>query len=1282
VCLHEKTEKVVVMDDYPDFEITSIANCTSNALTFEAKSNRLHIDNIQDFTWRFSDDRVFRDAGPIINRTFFDFAQLSLRLTIVDSNGCSRTINKPVPIVLGGPKARIIPDSIVACVGSAVLFPDSSFRNPNSEIIKWTWNFGNGRDTSFTKPGFQNVYDRAGIYDLKLTVEDKNGCIDSIILHRSVQVFEPKADFWFRDTIICTNTPLEILNESFGTGLKYLWDFGDGTTSTERIPVKAYQISGVFDVSLKITDTANCSNVLIKPGYMIVGGINAGFSVSDSFAACPPLLVSFTNKSIGAISYLWDFGNGNTSILPNPVQTYTVLGAYQAKLVVIGKGGCTDTASQRILIQGPTGEIEYAPLTGCPPLKVNFSSNTKNVKNYIWDFSDGTTIFSPDSVVTHTYLNPGNYRPRVIFEDGDNCRISIVGKEEIKVVGVRSLIKELPNYVFCDSAFVEFKDSSLTNDRIKTWRWDFGDGDTSNAPNPTHTYKKPGRYKASLFVETFDQCSSLYFLPNEIVVAESPDFAIFSDTSGCLPVEITFTTSKQKPDTTSLTWRWDFGNGTFSNLENPGKVIYQNPGRYSVKATVTDNYGCTQILGREVNTYQVPQVSIKIPAQTVFCDSGTLQFLPVINTIDPIREYRWDFGNGMGSNQQSPLIVYENPGRYNVSLEVETVNGCSNRYMLPNEIVVAASPDFAIFSDSSGCLPVEITFTTSKQKPDTTSITWRWDFGNGTFSTLENPGKVIYQNPGRYSVKASITDNYGCKQILGREIITYAVPEVSIKIPAQTVFCDSGTLQFLPVINTIDPIREYRWDFGNGMSSNQQSPLIVYKNPGRYNVSLEVETVNGCANTQRTQSPIIISESPRISMLKDSAFCTPNRVFISAEWLNQDTSKLGWVWNFGGNPDAANVDNKVPVPGFVWFRTPGKYTIRGTVKNEFGCASSASRIINVVDTPQLKITSPPFICLGQVVPLVVTGAQSYQWVPKEGLNCYDCSNPLASPTNSTMYKVKGVNQDGATCEREIGVSIQVVKPFNLTVSRGDTICIGESYSIRASGAQQYVWSPATGLSATNIPNPVARPEVSTNYVLIASDTFNCFKQTVTVPVIVYPKPQVEILERTITGNIGSRFSVQTNFSNVTRWRWTPSTGLSCTNCPNPDVFILQNSMKYRVQVTNPGGCEDSDEFSVEPICNADMVFLPNTFSPNADGKNDIFYPMSNGSLIVSSIRVFNRWGQLVFERRNFSTNDPTAGWNGTFQGTKLPPDVFVYTAELPCSGNQKLELRGNITLLR
>ena len=319
------------------------------------------------------------------------------------------------------------------------------------------------------------------------------------------------------------------------------------------------------------------------------------------------------------------------------------------------------------------------------------------------------------------------------------------------------------------------------------------------------------------------------------------------------------------------------------------------------------------------------------------------------------------------------------------------------------------------------------------------------------------------------------------------------------------------------------------------------------------------------------------------------------------------------------------------------------------------------------------------ICLGQSVNLTATGAISYIWSPSAGLSCTNCATPVARPDSNSQYIVKGTSQFGCIAWDTVNLSVRL--PFKLKVGKGDTLCVGESSKIFASGASTYVWSPSAGLSNATIADPVATPSVTTNYMVVGKDDKGCFKDSAFVPMKVYPIPTVNAgSDKTI--NVGQTLDLDPVLSpDVTGTVWTPTSAIFRNRFPGITVKPPLTT-EYTVEVINDGGCRARDKVTVYVLCNSANVFLPNTFSPNGDGANDVFYPRGTGLYRIKSFRIFNRWGEVVFENASFNANDVSAGWNGTFKGAKLNPDVFVYTIDIMCENNTILTYKGNIALIQ
>lgn len=162
---------------------------------------------------------------------------------------------------------------------------------------------------------------------------------------------------------------------------------------------------------------------------------------------------------------------------------------------------------------------------------------------------------------------------------------------------------------------------------------------------------------------------------------------------------------------------------------------------------------------------------------------------------------------------------------------------------------------------------------------------------------------------------------------------------------------------------------------------------------------------------------------------------------------------------------------------------------------------------------------------------------------------------------------------------------------------------------------------------------------------------------------------------------GNEAPLQAEGNDIQTFLWAPSSSLSCPDCPNPIAKPIRTTI-YNITVTSKHGCSDSDKVTIKVLCDESQLFIPNTFTPNADGQNDIFYPRGVGFDDLKTFRVYNRWGQVVYQKANFPLNDKTSGWDGTYKGQALPPDVFVYIVEANCDNGEIIQWKGDVTLIR
>ena len=340
---------------------------------------------------------------------------------------------------------------------------------------------------------------------------------------------------------------------------------------------------------------------------------------------------------------------------------------------------------------------------------------------------------------------------------------------------------------------------------------------------------------------------------------------------------------------------------------------------------------------------------------------------------------------------------------------------------------------------------------------------------------------------------------------------------------------------------------------------------------------------------------------------------------------------------------------------------------------------SASALITIHPTPIVSAGSDRNLCKGSSVQLNATGAAQYSWTPATGLSCTNCPNPVANPIDTIQYIVQGTSAFG--CVAQDTIKLTLIKPFPMQASPSDTICQGNFVVLNASGADHYIWTPPVGLTRSDIASPRAAPTTTTTYQVVGYDGFNCFSDTAYIKITVGPKPTVDAGAdlNLATGDIVTLHPITTN-GPITQWLWEPSAGLSCNTCPNP-VLTIHDNTSYWLTVTNQFNCVAKDAINIVTFCKSAQVFIPNAFTPDGDRLNDVLMVRGKG-IRVNYFRIFNRWGELVFEKKDFDPNDPRYGWDGRVRGIPASPDVFVYTAEVICDNNVVQIYKGNTTILK
>ncbi|HKO79007.1 MAG TPA: PKD domain-containing protein, partial [Chitinophagaceae bacterium] len=303
-------------------------------------------------------------------------------------------------------------------------------------------------------------------------------------------------------------------------------------------------------------------------------------------------------------------------------------------------------------------------------------------------------------------------------------------------------------------------------------------------------------------------------------------------------------------------------------------------------------------------------------------------------------------------------------------------------------------------------------------------------------------------------------------------------------------------------------------------------------------------------------------------------------------------------------------------------------------------------------------------------------------------NTSNVEDPLPHTyTQPGTYFVRFTLRTQSGCESFVQDTIRVYRTPAPSIQSRDTICINDAYPFEgllatADTLTEWQWNFGNGQSSSEQNNNITYTTAGNYSIkLTASNKIGCSADT-TKNIYVTPLPTAVPVQDPLTIASGSGGNILMNYTgNIVSYNWVPTTRLSCTNCPSP-YANPQFTTKYNVQLEDRYGCKNSGDITVLVVCGKQNFFVPNTFSPNGDGRNETFYPKGTGLFRIKSMRVFNRWGEIVFEKKDFAANDPAAGWNGTYKGKTASPDAYIFTMEILCENNTVIPVKGNVTLLR
>ncbi len=1105
-----------------------------------------------------------------------------------------------------------------------------NINNWSSNATSYLWTFGDGDSATTQIP--THAYSATGSFDVNLyafnncgsdtatnTINVDGGLTHNVWISAAPNTACPGQDIEFR-------CPSDYFNS-------FHWNFDDGNASMQRNPVHHFSTPGTYNVV--ITATNHCGNidkdsVLITIDPDAIPG--ASFNYNPAGDICPGTPVMFENTSSDTIyGVWWDFDDGNFSSDVNPQHTFADTGIYDVSLVVFNECGNSDTAISTVFVTN-NGMVNawfnpwpwpWQPI--CHGTEIYFENFSAGASDYLWDFDDGTT--STEKNTSHTFDTAGFYY--VMLTASNKCGNS---DNRMEIFNISDNVDPYIDFGFwpntvCMGEPVNFWNGSFAPNNSL---WHFGDGDTSTAREPIHTYTSPGTFDVMLIIST--NCGT-DTLVQQIFIKETPQ-PDFNYTTVCSGTPTSFTDL-----TTGSTdfWAWDFGDGDTSSTQNPGHT-YSTGNNFDVTLTV----GKGECSNSTTKTVTVNEAVAEAGDNVEICAGGNTDLTATGGV-----GYNWSTGGNTQTINVSPAgdawyyvtvtdgdgcedidSVEVTIGTFNVNAGADvaickgdnttlSATGGSTYAWTPSEglsdTTIAnpvASPDTTTMyivggTDGSGCFDADTVIVSVNEVianagtndticagGSTMLNASGGDFYSWSPASLSNPNisNPVASPSSTTTYTVTVTDTAGCSDISQVSVVVHedfadAGSDISICKGDSTVLSASGGVF-------------YKW------STGENTQDITVKPDVNTFYLLTVTDSRGCKDYDNVQ--VSVKALPNANTTPDTNICAGGNIDLYS------TGGTSYNWSTGDNTAFTNVAPSLPETYYV------------TVTGSNGCSTADSVFVDIDSiaiTTLADTTSGNCATIDLITSVDYGTAAGYAWSPANGLNASTILSPSidinALPNGINTYTITVTSIHGCTATDAVtitndSINIQAITDTSLCNNKSITL---NTFVVNGTGST-YAWSPGTGLSSTAVKNPVLdanslAPGMHT-YTVTATDIYGC-TDTDDINITVHALPSADagadtaICEggmATLTASGGVSYSWNTG-DNTVAINVSPST-----------------PSNYTVTVTDINGCKATDQAMVTlnslPTANAgsdESLCIGDTITLTASGGNT--YEWSTGGNTAS-----------------------------------------------------------------
>lgn len=1065
------------------------------------------------------------------------------------------------------------------------------------------------------------TFDEPGNY--QVVFQSVQGCDSTVNLQLSLA--DPVAIIDHAGPITCNSAIVLNGGNSIGSNPGYSWFAISGNIvgATDQATI-TIDLPGLYVLQLSANGCTASDTIFVQ------GASNSPFA----FAGGDTLSCAQQTGMLSGVvfptnvDFFWSGPNGFFSLDLNPVISDP--GLYI--LEVIDSLGCSQTAFAEVLADTITpvaliGIIEK----DCENQVYKIRAFPSAQESYFWS---GPAGFSSEDRTIDVSV-AGTYNLTITANNGCQAYESVFLDNDFTIPQIN--LSPQTDTLNCDEVLLFEANTGNPSDSV-VWRRPIGTFHDSIAI----LVRRPGIFTVTVYGES--GCISRDTF--EVIRGDDLfEIEVLADTINCN--SDTAELIAVADDLVNIEWQ---GPGLLTN--NNDTVIANRPGVYGVMAM--NAAGCTQRV-EVVLIEDKDRPRVMLLADTFNCFSPTIEVTYIANS--PISDFEW---RGPGGTMYTDSVVTTSiPGVYR--LNATGTNGCSRNFNI-TPLTDTVPPIFFLESDVLGCadsIPINIVQVD-------TLVSYAWNGPNG-YNYFSHDAFASIR--GTYSLTAVGTNN--CESTVSLLVdTTLFVPEVSIL--GEQLNCNDPDIFLQGMVNSIDLILEWQDTFGSILSTED---ILTVTEPGIYYFSAMGEGI--CRNTDSFEVlPLAI---PSIFFQSDSIDCYDDAQVLA----NSDLTDVTYAWTgpmgFLSDQDSISIG------------VPGIYSI--TVEASNGCTSDSTITISIDTIPPLAIATSGGIlrCEQNTVSLDATlslgNEIEYLWTTTNGGNITaGDSTSLAIADSPGQYLLQVTDLVNGCIHTDTVLVIEEDNPL-LTAFYGiiaECFDNGNGSILIDSVAAADV--PITFSLNGSVPQSSGSFSQLTGgeYVLTITDTFGCTLDTL----IEVPHIQGDFaidLGSDILVQLGdtAELPLESNIDNaiIDQILWNPLPLDTCSTCFSA-LYLPLSTTTVHVAVNTLFGCtlEDKVTINVEEKARA---YVPNIFSPNYDGVNDNFEIfLHRGVSRISSLRVYDRWGNVVYGLSNVPASPGVVNWDGRFEGKMLTPAVFVYVLELELINGKKEILHGNLTLVR